>query len=91
VNIKPIKDELLERSILGSALISEDALHDFATRVNPKAFYNNSHKTIATELLKIYKKDVAVDLTLLSSKLGDDFYGYLMDLITNTGSLFAPS
>ena len=86
MDIKPIADEYLERSIIASSLINGNCLHEMTTRLVPNSFYNYDLREIAKELMKLPSKGAEVDFSLLSSKLGDKYFGLLSDLVTNVST-----
>lgn len=83
MNIEPVKNELIEKIVIASSLINGNALEDMAIRLTPDAFYNVRYKAIALELIRISAKGVSPDISLMTSRLGDDYYSFLLDLITN--------
>lgn len=86
MDLRPIKNEMLERLVIASSLISNSCLEDLAIRLTPDTFYNVRHKAIALELIKVSAKGLVPDITLLASKLGDEAYPYLVDLITKSAT-----
>ena len=82
MDFSPIKNEMIERLVLASALISDSCLEELAIRLTPDSFYNVKHKSLALELIRVSSKGLSPDITLLSSKLGDGSYQFLLELIT---------
>ncbi|NTW71851.1 MAG: replicative DNA helicase [Eubacteriaceae bacterium] len=61
-----------EQSVLGSMLLSKDAIAS-ATELLPDGdmFYNAQHKAIYDGIISLFKEDLPVDLITLSNKLKD--------------------
>lgn len=77
--IKDIKDLSLEKvppqnleaeiSVLGSALIEEEAIGQAVEIVNPSFFYKDAHKKIFQAIVDLYNLNKAVDLVTLAEEL----------------------
>lgn len=65
----PPHSEEAERSAIGAAMLSKDALLDVAEEVRPEDFYNESNKEIFDAILKLYRNNTAVDLLTVSEEL----------------------
>lgn len=65
----PPHNEEAERSALGAAMLSKDALLDVAEEVRPEDFYNESHREIFDAIMKLYHDNVAADLLTVSEEL----------------------
>jgi replicative DNA helicase len=86
MDIKPIADEHLERSVIASSMLSDTCLHEMTTRLVPNSFYNYHMREIAKELFKLPSKGASVDLTLLSSKLGQEYFPTLTKLVSEVAT-----
>ena len=86
MDIRPIHDELLERTVIASALVSETALHDMANKLTPNSFYNPKYRAIASELIKLPAKGANADMTLLVSKMGNEYMGLVAELMTTVST-----
>ena len=58
-----------ERSVLGAALLSKDALFDVVEAVKPEDFYDPNHKEIFSVLYELSKKNAPVDALTVSEEL----------------------
>ena len=58
-----------ERSVLGAALLSEDALFDVVEVVKPEDFYDPNHKEIFSVIYELNKKNAPVDALTVSEEL----------------------
>ena len=58
-----------ERSVLGAAMLSEDALNDVAETVRPADFYDQNHKEIYNAILDLHRKGSPVDMLTVSEEL----------------------
>lgn len=65
----PPHNEEAERSILGSALLSKDALFDIMEIVSPADFYDETHKEIFEAVTDLYRRSVPVDTLTVSEEL----------------------
>ena len=65
----PPHNEEAERSAIGAAMLSKDALFDVVEEVRPEDFYNESHKEIFEAIMKLYRENTAVDLLTVSDEL----------------------
>jgi replicative DNA helicase len=59
-----------EVNILGSILKDENSICKIIDFIEPKDFYNNSHKLIYSELRSMYEQSKPIDLTTLAESLG---------------------
>lgn len=83
MDIKPVCDILLEKTVLASAIVSESALNEMPLYLTENSFYDNKHKGLARELLKLPSKGCVADFSLLVSKLGDEYTQLITDLMLN--------
>lgn len=60
-----------EACVLGSMILSAEALQEGCTSIRPEWFYRPSHQTIFAELRKLAAADTAIDLVLLRDSFGD--------------------
>ena len=58
-----------ERSVLGAALLSKDALFDVVEAVRPEDFYDPNHKEIFSVIYELSKKNAPVDALTVSEEL----------------------
>ena len=58
-----------EKSILGAAMLSKDALFDVMEIVKPRDFYNEMHKEIFTVITELYRRSAPVDSLTVSEEL----------------------
>ena len=63
--IPPHNDEA-EKSVLGAALLSKDALLDIIDIVKPRDFYSEMHKEIFTAVRELYSRNAPVDTLTVS-------------------------
>lgn len=61
-----------EIALLGAILLNPETLHDIITRVSPKVFYSDRHKTIFQSMLDLYSNGKPIDLVSLSAYLRDN-------------------
>ena len=78
-----------EACVLGSMLLSPDALIEAAAEIDPAWFYRPAHVTIFEALRKMSGEGVAVDIPLLRDRLGGELekiggLDYLVELVTGT-------
>ena len=66
--IPPHNDEA-EKSVLGAAMLSQDALMDVLRHVKPRDFYSNAHKEIFEVMTELYRKNTPVDTLTVSEEL----------------------
>ena len=50
-----------EKSVLGAALLSKDALFDVVEIVRAEDFYDENHKEIYKAMLELHRKNAPVD------------------------------
>lgn len=58
-----------ERSVLGAALLSKDALNDVIEEIRPEDFYDPNHREIFDAIFELSKKNVPVDALTVSEEL----------------------
>lgn len=58
-----------EKSVLGAAMLSEEALGDVAETVRPEDFYDKNHKEIFEAILDLNRKSLPVDVLTVSEEL----------------------
>lgn len=58
-----------ERSVLGAALLSKDALFDVVEEIRPEDFYDPNHKEIFSVIYELSKKNAPVDALTVSEEL----------------------
>ena len=58
-----------ERSVLGAALLSKDALFDVVEAVRPEDFYDPNHREIFSVLYELSRKNAPVDALTVSEEL----------------------
>lgn len=58
-----------EKSVLGAALLSKDALFDVVEVVKADDFYDNNHKEIFKAMLELHRKNIPVDALTVSEEL----------------------
>ncbi|MFR2565489.1 MAG: replicative DNA helicase [Anaerovoracaceae bacterium] len=58
-----------EKSVLGAALLSKDALFDVVEVVKPQDFYDKNHKEIFEAMLDLNRKNVPVDALTVAEEL----------------------
>ena len=58
-----------EKSVLGAAMLSEEALGDVAETVRPDDFYDKNHKEIFEAILDLTRKSLPVDVLTVSEEL----------------------
>lgn len=58
-----------ERSVLGAAMLSKDALADVIDVVRPEDFYNAGHKEIFTVMMDMFRENTSVDIVTVSDEL----------------------
>ena len=66
--IPPHNDDA-ERSVLGAAMLSRDALFDVLEEVRPADFYDSKHKEIFTAISDLYRRNAPVDTLTVSEEL----------------------
>ena len=81
-----VKDESLERSVLASALVGEHALYEMSTMLTEGCFYNEKNRILFTELEPLPREGKEADITLLVSKLGDEWYSFITMLMTSVAT-----
>ena len=58
-----------ERSALGAAMLSKDALMDVSEEVKAEDFYNESHREIFKAIMNLYRDNSAVDMLTVCEEL----------------------
>ena len=58
-----------ERSVLGAALLSKDALFDVVEEIRPEDFYDPNHREIFSVIYELSKKNAPVDALTVSEEL----------------------
>ena len=58
-----------ERSVLGAALLSQDALYDVLETVRPDDFYDPNHKEIFSVIFELGRRNAPVDALTVSEEL----------------------
>lgn len=58
-----------ERSTLGAAMLSKDALMDVSEEVKPEDFYSESNKEIFEAIMELYRNNSAVDMLTVCEEL----------------------
>lgn len=58
-----------ERSVLGAALLSKDALNDVIEEIRPGDFYDPNHKEIFDVMFELSRKNLPVDALTVSEEL----------------------
>ncbi|MDO4909808.1 MAG: replicative DNA helicase [Corynebacterium sp.] len=66
---QPPWDEMAEKGVLGSMLISPQMIVDVMTQLNPEDFYLPAHKTIFAGIRDLFADDKKIDPLLLRSYL----------------------
>lgn len=65
----PPHNEEAEKSALGAAMLSKEALLDVSEEVKAEDFYNESHKEIFDAIMSLYRENVAVDMLTVCEEL----------------------
>ncbi len=65
----PPHNEEAERSVLGAAMLSKDALYDVIEEVRAEDFYNESHREIFRAIMELYRDNVPVDMLTVCEEL----------------------
>lgn len=58
-----------EKSVLGAAMLSKDALADVIDAVKPDDFYDNGHKEIFDVMVELFRNNVSVDMVTVCEEL----------------------
>ena len=58
-----------EKSVLGAALLSKDALFDVVEIVRAEDFYDENHKEIYKAMLELHRKNAPVDALTVAEEL----------------------
>ncbi len=66
----PPQDMAAEQSVLGSMLISKDAISEVAEAVRGGDFYRPSHETIFDAIIDLYGRGEPVDMITVANELG---------------------
>lgn len=59
----------LEKSVLGSLMIDEEAIYKVADTLRPENFYDKKHALIFDAILSLYNQQKAIDLLTVSAEL----------------------
>lgn len=86
MEIKVIEDLHLEKSVLASALTSEQALYEVSTMLTVDSFYNLDCKTLFLELEPLPRKGQHADIMMITAKLGDGWVAKLTELVSNVAT-----
>ncbi len=65
----PPNNQEAERSALGAAMLSKEALMDVAEEVRAEDFYNESHREIFKAIMNLYRENKAVDMLTVCEEL----------------------
>ena len=65
----PPHNEDAERSVLGAAMISHEAMMNAVEMLRPEDFYNRINKEIYEAIEELYKKNSPVDTITVSEEL----------------------
>ena len=65
----PPHNEEAERSVLGAAMLSKDALYDVIEEVKADDFYNESHREIFKAIMELYRANSPVDMLTVCEEL----------------------
>lgn len=65
----PPHNEEAEKSVLGAAMLSKDALFEVLETVKPRDFYNPQHREIFNAITSLYRKGEPVDTLTVSEEL----------------------
>ena len=65
----PPHNQEAERSALGAAMLSKEALLDVAEQVRAEDFYNESHREIFKAIMTLYRENIAVDMLTVCEEL----------------------
>ena len=58
-----------ERSTIGAAMLSKEALMDVSEEVRAEDFYNEAHREIFGAIMDLYRDNVAVDMLTVCEEL----------------------
>lgn len=58
-----------EKSVLGAAMLSKDALSDVLDLVKPEDFYESGHKEIFTVIIELFRNSISVDIVTVCEEL----------------------
>lgn len=58
-----------ERSVLGAAMLSKDALSDIIELVRPEDFYDGANKDIFTVMMDLFREDKPVDIVTVCDEM----------------------
>ncbi len=65
----PPHNEEAEKSVLGAAMLSKEALMDVSEEVRADDFYNESHREIFDAIITLYRDNIAVDMLTVCEEL----------------------
>ena len=77
-----VKDEPLEKTILASAILYDEALDEFGFRLDEKDFVNHNHKAIAKALKTCSQKGYIPDPVLIAGRLDNSGQNLLGELLS---------
>ena len=58
-----------EKSVLGSAMLSKDALADVIDHIAPEDFYDAAHREIFSVMLDLFRNNISVDIITVCEEL----------------------
>ncbi len=94
-SLEPPQDIEAEKAVLGSMLLSEDAVIDVTDRLRAEDFYLREHQEIYRAFLELYRKNVNIDLntanSLLRTRKTAEFVGGMVYLSRLADNAIVPS
>lgn len=89
----PPQDIEMERSLLGTLMLNQNAIYEVADVVTPDSFYAGKHRSIYDAMLSLYTKGEPIDVVTVTAKLKErkqlaDIGGaaYLSELVGVAGT-----
>lgn len=86
-----------ERAVLGAMMLERDVISRIVSIVDEKAFYFDTHRKLFSTIVKLYDKNVPVDLVTLANELksekyletvgGEVFLTELLDSVVTTANV----
>ena len=73
-----------ERAVIGSMLIDPDIVRDVLATVDVKDFLNPANRLIFQTARALFQAGSPVDAVTIRDRIGTDYNGYMMDLMTYT-------
>ena len=67
--LEPPKDIEAEKAVLGSMMLSEDAVQDVVDILKPEDFYLKEHQEIYKMFMSMFRKSITIDLMTTRSEL----------------------